>query len=308
MQIQYHSVLNMKNLTTCTFPVASCMVAVVVCEEGGANLPSQPRPQNYAESTKKMSTPEHQVILNVLLNCEVTKTPQTKQVQFQSLPTTPLEIKKKIEEDFSIPSCVQTFHYQSMILKDSDQLQHAHFRSGDTFTVDYLAQAECEMIQNVIKWLEELYEFLKLIKEKISCSDELEYKDMIAEGKNLELIEALSATLFVPWGNKEKLSNCFYFQQEAGIKVLMEIYGILVGKEWGDLGIEEFHHMYLEIVCCRAIFNYGHTNALLREIVQLGGLEMCIKTLLRRQLRGEECNPHEYKYSGVFYSLSLLCK
>ena len=266
---------------------------------------------------------EHHVVLNVLLNCELTKSSETKQVHFQSLPTTPLEIKKKIEEGFSIPSCVQTLHYQSMILKDSDQLQHTHFRSGDTFTVDYPAQAECEVIQNVIQWLEELYELLKSIEENVSCADEIESEeehdqlmsslvskseDVIMEGDNSGLIEALSATLFVPWGDKEKLTNCFYFQQEGGVNVLTKIYGILVSKEWGDLGIDGEDHMDMEVACCQSIFNYGHTSTLLREVVKLGTLEMCMKTLLRRQFRGEECDPNKQTYSGLFYSLSLLCK
>ena len=34
-------------------------------------------------------------------------------------------------------------------------------------------------------------------------------------------------------------------------------------------------HMYLEDAYCRSIIKCGHTNALLREVVQLGGLEMC---------------------------------
>ena len=115
---------------------------------------------------------EDQVVLNVLMNCEETKSSKTKQVHFKSLPTAPLEIKKKIEEDFSIPSCIQTLHYQSMILKDSDQLQHTHFRSGDTFTVDYPIEADCKIAQNVLKWLNQLYDLLKSIEECVSFSDE----------------------------------------------------------------------------------------------------------------------------------------
>ena len=106
------------------------------------------------------------VVLNILLSCEVTKLSEIKQVHFQSLPTTLLEIKKKTEEDFSIPSCFQTLHYQSMILKDSDQLQHT--RSGDTFTVDYPIEADCKMTQTVIKWLKELLIKLNSIEENIS--------------------------------------------------------------------------------------------------------------------------------------------
>ena len=59
-----------------------------------------------------------------------------------------------------------------MILKDSDQLQHTHFRSGDTLTVDYPAEAECEMIQNVVKWLKALLELLKSIEESSNHDQE----------------------------------------------------------------------------------------------------------------------------------------
>ena len=159
---------------------------------------------------------------------------------------------------------------------------------------------------------------MNAVEETISSSNEednqlmpslvAKIEDLIAEGENFDLIEALSGTLFSPWGEKEKLINCLYFQQEGGIDVLMKVYGILVSKEWGELGIDEEYHMYTEVVCCRAIFNYGHTNALLRQVVQMGGLEMCMKTLLRRQFRGDECNPDSQEYSGLFYSLSLLCK
>ena len=278
-------------------------------------------PVVYLLSQVDMSAHDDQVVLNVLLNCEETKSSEKKQVHFQSLPTTPLEIMKKIEEDFSIPSCVQTLHYQSMVLKDSDQLQHTHFRSGDTITVDYPAHAECKVIQNIIQWLKELYELLKSIEENISCSDKIESEeehdqlmsslvskseDLIAEGGNSGLIDAFSGSTL--WGDKEKFMNCLYFQQEGGINVLTKIYGILVSKEWGDLGINGDDHTYLEDACCRSIVNTGCKNTLLREVVQLGGLEMCMKTLLRRQLRGEECHPDEYKYSVLFSSLSLLCR
>ena len=179
-----------------------------------------------------------EVMLNVLLNCEETKSSETKQVHFKSLPTTPLEIKKKIEEDFSIPSCIQTLHYQSMILKDSDQLQRTHFRSGDMFTVDYPVEAECEMAQNVIKWLKELYEVLRSIEETVLFSGEKDdltssnfqkIGNLIMEGEN---IEALSFTLFSPRRENRKMMNRFYFQQEGGLDLLMKVYGMLVSKEW----------------------------------------------------------------------------
>ena len=257
------------------------------------------------------------IVLNVLLNCEETKSSKTKQIHFKSLPTTPLEIKKKIEEDFSIPSCVQTLHYQSMILKDSDQLQHTHFRSGDTFTVDYPIEAECEMTQNVIRWLKELYELLKSIKESVSSADEKSnlsvnfqrVEDMIAEGRENRTIAALcgSQSLFFPWEDKKKLMNKFYFQQEGGLNVLIKTYGALVSEEWGELGIDKDFHIYLEQICPIAIANFVQMCAFRRQVVQLGGLEMCTKTLLRRPLLRDEHVP-DTELGILYNSLNAICR
>ena len=252
---------------------------------------------------RKEVPPEDKAVLNVLLNCELTKSSETKQVHFQSLPTTPLEIKKKIEEDFSIPSCVQTLHYQSMILKDSDQLQHTHFRSGDTFTVDYPAEAECEMAKNVIKWLKELYELLKSIEGDSTPDQADEKKDdiflssycqkienLIYEGERDGTMDSFSLTLFSPFGDKKKQINRIYFQEEGGLTLLMKIYRILISKEWGDLGIDKTFHVYMERKCSQAVCNYADTfvHAYGRQIVQLGAVEMSATTLLRRRLQGDE--------------------
>jgi hypothetical protein len=261
---------------------------------------------------------EDQVVLNVLLNCELTKSSETKLVHFQSLPTTPLEIKKKIEEDFSIPSCVQTLHYQSMILKDSDQLQHTHFRSGDTFTVDYPIEGECEKVQTAIKWLKELHEVLgeALLplnekKESSVYSYKIKLEDLIVEDGESIRDCGLYYALFSPWADKKKLMNKFYFYQEGGLNVLINVYSILLSGEWGaQPGIyREFYIYleYLEYLCVTAISRYSATLPLCRHVFQLGGLEMCTKTVVRRQLmQGEEIEPAVYH--ALNSALLALCK
>ena len=259
-----------------------------------------------------MSAHEDQVELNVTLNREETKSSAKKQVHFQSLPTTPLEIKKKIEEDFSIPSCVQTLHYQSMTLKDSDQLQHTHFRSGDTFTVDYPIEGECEMVKNVIKWLRELYELLESFpgeeSDLLMASNFQKIKNLIIEGERSNILRALSLSLFSPFGDKKKLMNKLYFQQEGGINVLMKVYGVLVSKEWGKLGIDKNLHIKLERYCCQAGCNYAETSSLERQVVQLGGLEMSIATLLRRRLQGNRKVLDTVVYSALEVAVYTLRK
>ena len=258
---------------------------------------------------------EDQVVLNIFLNCEETKSSETKQVHFQSLPTTPLEIKKKIEEDFSIPSCVQTLHYQSMILKDSDQLQHTHFRSGDVFTVDYPIEGECEKVQTAIKWLKELREVLEESlspvnekNEQLMFSNTVKLGDLILEDDESFRECGLYYTLFSPWADKKKLVNKFYFYQEDGLNVLINVYSILLSREWGAIMslFSEFH-AYLESLFATAISRYAATLPLCRHVFQLGGLEMCAKTVLRRKLlQGEKVEPIERQ--ALYSALLAICK
>ena len=198
-----------------------------------------------------------------------------------------------------------------MILKDSDQLQHTHLRSGDTFTVDYPIEAECKMAHNVLKWLKELYDSLKSGDREnnvLISSNYHKIEDLVLEGERNNTMEDLSHNLFSPWSNKKKLMNKFYFQQEGGLDVLMKVYGILVSKEWGELGIDEEDHIDLERNCSWAICSCIQTFPFCRQVIQSGGLEMCTTTLLRKQLRGDDDILDAFKYDTLRSALFILHK
>ena len=247
-------------------------------------------------SARKTIPDEDKFLLTIVLNCEHTKSLEIKHVHFKSLPTSPLEIKKKIEEDFSIPSCVQTLHYQSMILKDSDHLQHTHFRSGDTFTVNFLTRGDCERVQNVIQWLKDLLLFFQDINDSNSHSDGVDdlglssylctmTEDLILSGMHDGTAQDLCLHLFYPWKDKRTFVNKIHFHHEGGLSVLMKVYGHMVDKVWGGIGIDSQFHLYLECLCSQAVANYTQTFPLRRQIIELGGLDMCTKTLLRKEVR-----------------------
>ena len=264
------------------------------------------------------------ILLNVVLSCELTKSSETKQLHFKSPPTTPLEIKKRIEENFSIPSCVQSLSYQSVILKDSDELQHTHFRSGDTFTVNYPIKGNCEMIQNVIQWLREIFKLFQAIEENDSLPDEEKdpslsshvhkIEDLILSGEEDGTILELS-NFFHQLVGERTYVNKLHFQNEGGLDVLIKVYGLLVSKDLGDYGINSELHLYLEYSCVCAIANYGgcavtkygDSFPLARQVIKLGGLEMCLQTLLRKKVEknGEsEIHPGSLMESAL---LSALC-
>ena len=97
---------------------------------------------------------------------------------------------------------------------------------------------------NVVKRLKELYEVLQSIEGNKSFPDEEtgtrlmsgKVLNLVMEGERNDTIRDLTETLFYLYGDKKKRMKRFYFHQEGGLDVLMKIYGILVSKEWGDLG------------------------------------------------------------------------
>ena len=149
------------------------------------------------------------------------------------------------------------------------------------------------------QWLKELLALLKPIDESENCSSSQDEGsgslkssniqkviDLILEGDGDGSVEALTRSLFFPYGNKTKLMNKFHFQQEHGLDLLMKLYGILVRKEWSDSGIDTESRViiFLEHICCDAIWGCIETFSLRRQVVKLGGLEMLMTTLLRRRL------------------------
>ena len=68
---------------------------------------------------------------------------------------------------------------------------------------------------------------------------------------------------------------------------------LLVSKDWGGFGIDSEPHIYLENCCIQAIVNYTGTIPLCRQVFQLGALELCLQTLLRKKVwRSEESEIH----------------
>ena len=265
---------------------------------------------------------EDAIVLSVVFNCELTKSSETKQIHFKSPPTTPLEIKKRIEEISSIPSCIQTLRYQSMILKDSDELQHTHLRSGDTITIDYQTEGNCEMVENVIHWLRDILEPFQVLEEDDSLPDEEKdpsvssyfcqhIEDLVLSGMHDGTAQDLCLHLFYPWKDKRTYVNKLHFHHEGGLDVLMKVYGLLVSKEWGGFGVNSEFHLYLECLCSQAVANYTQTFPLRRQIIELGGLEMCLKTLLRKKVDkegGEEIRPDSLMKSALEIALYAVCK
>ena len=135
-------------------------------------------------------------------------------------------------------------------------------------------------------------------------------EELILEGDKEGITRALSLTLFTPWEEKTKQVNHYYFQQEGGLDVLMKVYGLLVDNGW-LIGIDEQYRLYMEYHCAWAVSNYVQTFPLRRQVTKLGGLEMVMKTLLRKKMGrngNDEINPESFAMNAIWSALSSLCR
>ena len=173
-------------------------------------------------------------------------------------------------------------------LDDLDDLSLHHIRSGDTIKVAYLERGDCSDVIDTQKWLKELVRVLLLINQSISvCPDgdfmisrsthDL-YRTLITGNEANGILGNISSNLFSPWTDKIKYVNKLHFDSIGGLKLLLTVYGLVVKLRIDNISLEKLD--VLECCCSYSVVAYTQTFPLCRRIVQMGGLEHCIKTLL----------------------------
>ena len=242
--------------------------------------------------------------------CELSKTTSQKQLNFSHFPKTVKDFKKKIEDDYSIPACIQTLTFQSVALADNDSLDEIHCRSGDTFYVSYLEEGDCETVQLVSDWLNEL-----IVAYQMNVSDQRDYSgrfDNVVEiGYTNRFPQALSLDLFYPWKEKKTLINKLYFENIGGLELLMSLYAFIVNSEWKTHTI---CGKYMECICAQSVANFTQTFPLRRSVVKHHGIDLCLKTLLRKEVTEDSAAFDEDEthktllQSAVEIALYAVCK
>ena len=84
------------------------------------------------------------VTLKLLLKCTDTQTERLKEISLPDIPSTTEELKLEIESSCSVPACVQDLSFECHPLTGTHDVKLARIRSGDTITVKYLAEGNCQ--------------------------------------------------------------------------------------------------------------------------------------------------------------------
>ena len=164
------------------------------------------------------------------LNCTSRKCIDSKILSLNSFPTSTLELKQAIESRFSIPVCVQSVSYQLAPLSDGDSLLERRIRSGDTLSISYPCDADCQLIREIILWI-------RRVLTAIQCengieANEIHTDNIIWSGLNSSYHETLPIHVF-DWLSPKAFVNKLYFETEGGLTALVGLYReltIVIGR------------------------------------------------------------------------------
>ena len=212
------------------------------------------------------------VEFHLQLNCTSRKTIENRTFTLDKFPSSVLEVKKAIEAKLSIPVCVQSLSYQLAPLSDSDSLAERRIRSGDTLTVSYLAEGECELIREIVEWLRQVDAAIR--------SNSAHCDFLIHRGMNAGYIGSLPIQIF-EWLNPRSYVNKLYFKSEGGLTALSNLYRNLASRKWSSM-----NQLYklLEGFAIQSIGNYGENLYLRRITLQEDVLDLVMTSLLRKRL------------------------
>ncbi len=249
------------------------------------------------------------VVFHLELLCEETGLKTFEDITFPSLPRKAITVKEDIEDHFSIPRCVQTLYHNSSKILDTDDLRSLYLRNGDTFQVSYPSKGDCDLVTDVIVWLNELVSVFSSMH--VTSEGHQSHYEFFGEiyPKFLQLTSYdraehryLRLTLFYPWGNKTKYVNKLHFDSLGGVEILMKLYRHLIQMRRSNSNMDR--RCYLEAVCSQSIANYAETFPFRRCILEHGGLEFCIETFLVTQVGLNSL----FTDDAIEVSLYALCK
>ena len=229
-------------------------------------------------------------------------------------PATIKDVKAKVEEDLSIPACVQRLTYEAYPLSDCTNLEVARIRSGDTFQVSYLEEGDCEGVRKVVKWFELVQEFLEKEDPSLNSPMSINLEKQVKLGADEKLVENLAFEYFIPWKETKKYVNKLYFVQCGGLDVIMRVYALLHRQPWTQCVLLL---KLLEQRVLRALWHFCQTFLQRRLIMSHNGLELCIQSLLRQRLEeGERIEDKTNAFhrrnswilvNTIWVALGLLC-
>ena len=159
-------------------------------------------------------------MFHLQLKCTSRGSTDNKILSLSSFPSSTLELKQAIESRFSIPICVQSVFYQLAPLSDNDSLLERRIRSGDTLSVSYHCEADCQFIREIIEWINNITAAIQV--EHLTVEGGAATDDIIKTGMEVDYPATLNRRF--QWLNAKCYVNKLYFEAIGGLQAVIKLY------------------------------------------------------------------------------------
>ena len=201
---------------------------------------------------------------------------------FNPIPETVVDIKERIEREFSIPKSCQTLTLPTrgdVTLRDTEKITSLYVRNGDTVRVSYLDEADVEPIHSAVE------RSLRPVRQLLQSNSSLKSARNIQKRRDSDLLlgscqstlHELAYKKLLPWSKSRTEANRRYMLQEGVVDLVMEIYAVLLPLPWDGMG----HSLQnLEICCLTFLWNFSETKYARQLVADKGGFNMMLRSLM----------------------------
>lgn len=215
-------------------------------------------------------------------------------------------IMQAIEDQLSIPVCVQTLRYRSQLIHKTTSLNRLRVREEDTFDVYFPNKANLRYITDLISTLRRILSVMQAAVSSLSTSSWIssatktslkrECHDFITDNQPLKYFSVF------PIGSPN--SNQLYFIERGGLQLLLRIYSTLHCHPWHRL---PFDMQRLEYACLKIFWNFSATLGIRQVILRQNIVDEVFRSLMRTKIEryGMITLPGELAETGVPVNQSL---
>lgn len=259
------------------------------------------------------------ITFKLQLNCHARRTTEIKPLKMSCLPLTAFAIKKAIQEQFSIPTCLQTVSYQYHVLADDDHMPslYHHMRNDDILTVDYMCEADLPAIKEILNWINSVNTVLLYQANSRPTLASTRAVHMAAlPAMTHEYHKTMALNIF-GWLDARTMVNKIYFKESENINRLLEMYKAVMRLRWRRVPDA---YSYLESFCVQVLAKFAEPVEFRRYLYHCNAFDLAIESFLRMRVELQEVhmyldsdNPSEAQGISLTmqileHSLQALCK
>ena len=210
-------------------------------------------------------------------------------------------LKYLIQDKFCIPRCCLKLHFESLELRDGDNLASYSFREKDVVHVGYETRADIHEVLNALNGLRRLVNML------MESSNTVTFNMAIVNTlpANVVMLNQLGERYFAKFSTDKYYSNMAFFITNEGLDMLLKAHQLLL------------EHSQPPLLVLEAVFLLLWTRlSLMRNCLNQGQLKDIATVLLRsfqrysinKSSNATSTNGSDIKRDVILLSLRAICK